>query len=240
MVDLMYAQVIQTLTDLTREQKLTWEVHELSKYPDLESDSIVEKPFFTRFKDRNILFFEERMPPYKPDSETMHRIRFLSDDGAFIGEFPNAPNMDKLYHIVKIWSRSKVAKQLDKVVEALALATKAHEVTWVEEKPEPLGIEPDTLTSPVYVTEFKGKKFALFYEHDGNSTRKNVHTRPALWIFTPDNQKLRDCLDVLGVDILFRMVNTRQPDFSALDKVIDTLVASTIKDVVKRINIQTS
>ncbi|MCU0426136.1 MAG: hypothetical protein MUF71_10985 [Candidatus Kapabacteria bacterium] len=237
MVDLMYAQVIQTLIDLTREQKLTWEVHELSKYADLEPESIVEKPYFTRFKDRNLLFFEERMPPYKADSETVHRIRFLDEKGAFIGDFPNSPNMDKLYHIVKIWSRSEVAKQLDKVVEALALATKANQVTWTEEKPEPLGIEPDTLTSPVYVTEFKGKKFALFYEHDGDSTRKHVHTRPALWIFTPDNKKLRDCLDVLGVDILFRMVNTKQPDFSALDKVIDTIVASTIKDVVGRMNI---
>ena len=240
MVDLMYIQVMQTLTDLTREQKITWEVHELSKYPSLEPDSIVEKPVFTRYKDRNILFYEERLPPFKPDSETVMRMQLVNDEGAIIDDFPNTPGMEVLYAIIKVYTRSNVAKQLDKVVEALALATKRRTVEWHEEKPEPLGIEPDTLTSPVYVTEFKGKKFALFYEHDGNSTLKRVHTRPALWILTPENQKLRDCADVLGVDILFRMVNIKQPDYSALDNVIDGLVSATIKDVVSKLKPQIS
>jgi ribosomal protein L12E/L44/L45/RPP1/RPP2 len=52
---------------------------------------------------------------------------------------------------------------------------------------------------------------------------------------TPQNQKLRDCDDVLGVDILFRLVNIKQPDFSSLDSVVDALVASTIKSVVSRL-----
>jgi hypothetical protein len=235
MVDLMYVQVMQTLIDLTREKKLTWEIHEISKYPALEPQSIVEKPVFTRYKDRNILFYEERLPPFKPNGETLMRMQLVSEEGAIIDDFPNTPGMEELYAIIKVYTRSPVAQQLDKVVEALAIATKKRHLEWHEEAPEPLGIEPDTLTSPVYVTDFKGKKFALFYEHDGNSTRKNVQTRPSLWILTPDNQKLRDCPDVLGVDILFRMVNIKQPDFSALDNVIDGLVSATIKDVVSKI-----
>ena len=216
-MDLMYLQVMQTLIELTREKKIAWEVHEISKYPALEPDSIVEKPVFTRYKDRNILFYEERLPPFKPDSETIMRMQLVNEEGAIIDDFPNTPGMEELYAIIKVYTRSAVAMQLDKVVEALAIDTKKRKVEWREEAPEPLGIEPDTLTSPVYVTEFKGKKFALFYEHDGNSTLKHVHTRPALWILSPDNKKLRDCYDVLGVDILFRMVNIKQPDFKELD-----------------------
>ncbi|MCS6808763.1 MAG: hypothetical protein RML40_08875, partial [Bacteroidota bacterium] len=142
------------------------------------------------------------------------------------------------YEVVRVASRSDVDKQMDKVVEALALATKAQQITWTEEKPEIFSIEAETLTSPVYVTEFKGKKFVLFYEHEGSSTRKNVQTRPSLWILDLNNTKLYDCRDVLGIDILFRLVNTKKPDFSALDAMVDALVSSAIKDVVARMQLE--
>jgi hypothetical protein len=235
MVDLMYVQVIQTLIDLTRTEKIAWQCREIANFPALEPEMIVEKVFFTSYKGRNLILYEERLPPFKPDGETLTRMQIVDEQNAILDEIPNTSGMRQLYATVKIHTRSDVARQLDKVVEALAMATRARTLAWKEENPEIYGIEPDTLTSPVYITEFKGKKFALFYEHAGNSTRDHVHTKPSLWILTPQNQKLRDCDDVLGVDILFRLVNIKQPDFSSLDSVVDALVASTIKSVVSRL-----
>ncbi|MCS6809565.1 MAG: hypothetical protein RML40_12130, partial [Bacteroidota bacterium] len=96
MVNLLYAQVIQTLIEQTREQKLVWEIHELSRYPELEPESLVSKPYFTRFKGRNMLLSQERMPPYKLDSDVIIRLRFLDDAGKFVEDFPNVSNLSKL------------------------------------------------------------------------------------------------------------------------------------------------
>jgi hypothetical protein len=235
MVNLMYVQVVENLINLTRDKQLPWKEQALSQFKQLEPDLITDRLYSARYKDWNLLVYEERVPPFIPDNaETIVRMQFLDDYGAFKDELPNVPGLDKLYEVIKYQNRPAVAFELDRLVEVLARQTRSRSLEWREEKAEVFGIDPDTLTSPIYLTEFKEKRFALFYEQAGNSTFKRPKTQATMWILDMNNQKLRDFHDVVGVDILFRMVNVKQPDLSALDAMVDTLVASTIKDVVSK------
>lgn len=239
MVNLMFVQVVENLINLTREKKLAWKEQALSQFTTLDPELITDKLFSGRYKEWNLLVYEERTPPYTPDNnETIVRMQFLDDYGAIQDEFPQEVGLKKLYEVIKYQHRPAGSVELDRLVEVIALETRARKLEWREEKPEIFGLDPDTLTSPVYVTEFKEKRFVLFYEHAGNSTHKNPRTQATMWILDLNNTKLRDFKDIVGVDILFRIVNVKQPDLSALDTIVDSLVASTIKDVVKKMAMQ--
>lgn len=236
MVNLMYVQVVETLISLTREKQLVWHEQPLALFRHLEPDLVTDRLFVARYKDRNLLLFEERVPPFTPNNnETVVRVEFLDENNTPADEFPYVPGLEKLYEVVKFQNRPPIALELDRLVEHLAMQTKSHKLVWHEEKPETFGLDPDTLTSPIYLTEFKDKRFIIFYEHAGNSTFKNPRTQPMMWILDSQNRKLRDFKEIVGVDILFRMVNTKMPDLTALDEIVDTLVATTIKDVVAKI-----
>ncbi|TAE26229.1 MAG: hypothetical protein EAZ92_11045 [Candidatus Kapaibacterium sp.] len=235
----MFVQVVENLINLSREKKLVWKEQGLAQFTSLEPDLITDRLFSSRYKEWNLLVYEERMPPFIPDNnETIVRMQFLDDYGAFKDEFPQDVGLKKLYEVIKYQHRPAGSVELDRLVEVIAVETRARKLEWREEAAATFGLDPDTLTSPVYVTEFKGKRFVLFYEHAGNSTHKNPKTQATMWILDLQNKKLRDFKDIVGVDILFRIVNVKQPDYSALDQMVDTLVASTIKDVVRKMALQ--
>jgi hypothetical protein len=237
----MFVQVVENLINLTRDKKLVWKEQSLSQFKVLEPELITDRLFSSRYKEWNLLVYEERMPPFTPDNnETLVRMQFLDDYGEFKDEFPQEVGLKKLYEVIKYQHRPAGSLELDRLVEVIAIETRSRRLEWREEAASMFGLDPDTLTSPVYVTEFKEKRFVLFYEHAGNSTFKNPRTQATMWIMDLNNKKLRDFKDIVGVDILFRIVNVKQPDLSALDTMVDTLVASTIKDVVKKMALQAS
>lgn len=239
MVNLMFVQVVENLISLTRDKKLLWKEQGLPQFKQLDPELVTDRLFSARYKNWNLLVYEERMPPYTPNNnETVVRMQFLDDYGAFQDEFPAEIRLSKLYEVVKYQHRPPGSVELDRLVEVLAVESRARRLEWREEKPSAYGLDPDTLTSPVYATEFKGKRFVLFYEHAGNSTFKNPKTQATLWVLDLNNTKLRDFKDIVGVDILFRIVNVKQPDYTALDSLVDGLVATTIRDVVTKMALQ--
>jgi hypothetical protein len=242
MSTLIYVQVIDTITDLTRKKELVWKPQEATRFKDLEPEVIIGKMYLTRFKDRNLLLYEERTPPYTPENaNTRIRLQFVDDYGAIAGDFPDVSGFPQLYALITYQNRDPVAIELDRVVEAIAMETRKGKLIWMPEKPERYGLDADMLTSPVYSAEFKGKRFIIFYEHATGSTLKNVQTHVTMWILDENNHKRRDFADVLGVEVLFRYVNTQQtqlPDFTQLDTVIDGMVSTAIKDVMTKMAVE--
>jgi hypothetical protein len=237
MANLMYIQVIGKIIEMTKANEMKWNIANIAQFMDIEPDLVPGTMYTSVFRNQNMVMYEERIPPFK-NQETHLRLQFFDDTGKIVGDFPNVYGVEELYLLIKMQHRDPIAAEMDKLVLLLTEESKKRKLNWKEEKIEQFEeLDPDVVTSSIYLTEFKGKRFVLYQELSAASQFRKPRTMTTLWIVNEQYRKIRDFAGTIGLDDLFDVVlyRSQEPDMSGLDKMIDTLVANSIKDIVQKI-----
>jgi hypothetical protein len=242
MLDLKFTHVYMQLVELSKNGQLVWKPHSASEFPTLDPDAVLSAVYKARYKDRNIIIYQQRVSFNRSVVQSEPACDFVDDDNKKTGEMPRAQGIADLYRQAFLQNRPAHFVELDKVVAALSEMTSGSKIQWVREDakgfPE---LEPDVLTSAVYHLEYRGRRFITFREMSAGATKSpaNRVDQPALWIVGADGRKLKDLRDAEGIEALNKTVMAKtgggSPEFDKLDAVVDQLVASTIGQVVAAI-----
>jgi predicted signal transduction protein with EAL and GGDEF domain len=236
MLNVKFIQVYQQLIELSQNGGLLWSAHNASEFPYLDTDAVLSAVYKTRYKDRNMIIYQQRVSFNRGITRNETVCDFVDNDGNKVGEMPRAQGINELYHKAFMQNRDPKIAELDKVVAALTEMTRAGKVEWtVQEAKDFADLDPDVVSMSVYQLEYRGRRFITFKELMAAISDAELEARTALWVVDAKGKKVNDLKSAEGIDKLYATVASRLQrlgvETSKLDKVIDQLVGASVQQL---------
>jgi hypothetical protein len=236
MLNVKFIHVYQQLIELSQNGGLLWSAHKAAEFPYLDQDAVLSAVYKTRYKDRNMIIYQQRVSFNRGITRNETVCDFVDNDGNKVGEMPRAQGINELYHKAFMQNRDPKVAELDKVVAALTEITRAGKVEWtVQEAKDYADLDPDVVSMSVYQLDYRGRRFITFKELMAAINDAELEARTALWVVDTKGKKVNDLKSAEGIDKLYATVASRLQrlgvETSKLDKVIDQLVGASVQQL---------
>lgn len=229
--------MIQTFIEMSRNREMIWMPRKASDYPDLDPEFVFGAVYTTEFKGKKIIVFQQRTSLNRKITESEIIVQFVDDEGKRTGLLPPTPGVKELFEEAFYQNRDTQMAELDKVVEVLTTLTRQNKLQWaISEARLFADLDEELVTSPVFVLDYRGRRFIVYKEESADSHRSEMKETISLHIVDTMGKSIKNLRFARGVELLFQtiLLQNRRPDTKKLDNLIDAVVQATIRDVVEK------